>query len=48
MAIGNFGSLITFETNDRRILSPQSFKAGNIRKMGPPIPGSGKSPFASF
>lgn len=26
MAIGNFGSLITFETNDRRILSPQSFK----------------------
>lgn len=26
MAIGNFGRLITFETSDRRILSPQKFK----------------------
>ena len=26
MAIGNFGKLITFETSDRRILSPQNFK----------------------
>lgn len=26
MAIGNFGKLITFETNDKRILSPQNFK----------------------
>lgn len=26
MAIGNFGKLITFETNDKRILSPKNFK----------------------
>ena len=26
MAIGNFGSLITFETSDARILSPQNIK----------------------
>lgn len=26
MAIGNFGTLITFETNDKRIISPENFK----------------------
>ena len=26
MAIGNLGSLITFETSDARILSPQNIK----------------------